>query len=155
MTRQTVTHNLVLGTDPDNCGVIVVLEDAFRYGDGFIGCTGAEVRPVSEEEIKEAMREKREYLREMADDCDIHGAQRQELYAMPKDEYLELRFETYRDVSREDIAAALAVEVPERYTLTGCGRIFRQEMVERIQFVSDDVREEALAILREQGEIES
>lgn len=120
--RTQTTHRQILGTRED--GAIVVLDYTFAYGDNFHGATGAEIYPVSHEEIKEAMKEKREYLRELCDDSGIHGQQRQSFYAMPKDEYLDMRFEQFRDITTEDIAAKLGQEVPARYTLSGIGRMF-------------------------------
>jgi hypothetical protein len=120
--RTQTTYNQILGTRED--GAIVVLDYTFVYGDNFHGATGAEIYPVSHQEIKEAMKEKREYLRETADDCDIHGEQRRALMAMPKAEYLDMRFEPFRDIPTEDIAAKLGVEEPERYTVSGIGRMF-------------------------------
>lgn len=142
-------HNIVLGTHED--GRVVILEQIFRHGESFTGAVGAVLYPVTEAEIKDAMAEKTEYLREMANDVDAHGWERQQIVRMPKAEYLEYRFETYGDVSREDIASALGVEVPERYTYDSLGRVFPRAL-EGIQLIdSDEVRAAVEAINAAEG----
>lgn len=119
--RDQKNYREVIGLQPD--GTIVILDYTFDQGE-WSGAVGVEVYPVSQEMIREAMREKREYLRELADDCDMHGQARQNLYGIDRDEYLEMRYETYRDIPTATIAQAIGTDEPERYTLSAVGRIF-------------------------------
>lgn len=149
--REITVYNLVLGTCAD--GGVVILEKIFRYGASFTGATGSVVRPISEDEIKQAMQEKVEYLRETCNDVGARGVQRQKIMRMPRAEYLEYRFETYGDVSRPEIAIALGVEPPERYTYDSTGRVFPRAL-ENIQLIdSEEVRMAVKAIhAAERGE---
>lgn len=149
--REATTYNIVLGTHDD--GSVVILEDVFRYSDSFQGATGSVIRPVTKADIKEAMSEKVEYLRELANDVDAHGWQRQQIVRMPKDEYLEHRFETVSiaRLSTEEIAAKAGQETPERYTYDSLGRIFPRAL-EGIQLIdSEEVRAAVEAINAAEG----
>lgn len=149
--RETTTYNIVLGTN--GAGEIVILDDVFKYGDGFQGATGSIVQPVSQEEIERALTadEKEEWHEEIwrQDAGSTHGTTeslRDWSRSVPDEEYLDSRFEEYSSLDTEDIARAIGVEAPERYMLTSLGRIFPQALEGLTLIDSDAVRAAVKAI---------
>ena len=128
--RDQTTYREVIGTDE---GTVIVLDYTFNHGDGFKGATGAAVRPVSQDEIDRALTddEKQEWFEELwRQDAGTTNGTTDSLedwaQAQDDDEYLDGRFESYQGIDAEDIAQAVGQEVPERYELIGCGRMFPQ-----------------------------
>lgn len=126
-TREKI--NQVIGTYDD--GSIVVLDEFFEYADSFRGATGSVIVPVGHNEIERALTEdeKAEYYEEhwRMDAGSTNGTTMSlEDWAqeIDDDEYLDSRFEPYDDIDVEEIALAVGTEVPERYTITGLGRMF-------------------------------
>lgn len=149
MSVERITLNTILGTQPD--GGIVILESLFAFGDGLKGATGAVVYPVTADQIREAMREKLEYLRETCDDIGAHGERRRQIVGMAKDEYLDLRFEEYRDLSTARIAGTLGVTEPARYTVSCLGRIFPHAL-DGVTLVDPSLMRRVTQILEYEGE---
>lgn len=141
--RAEKKYNLVLGKDGD--GIVTILDEVFRYGDGFSGATGTMVRPVTSEEISIALSldEKTSFYEEnwRYDAGSQNGTElslKEYVRRIPKSEYLDSRFEPYEPISARKIAALLGDEEPERYEVIGCGRIFPVDTLVPID--SDEVR---------------
>ena len=146
-------RNIVLGARED--GTVVVLESTFGEAGKFRGATGAEIVPVTKAEWDRVNtdEEKSEYYEELwRNDAGRTNGTLQSLEEwvndIDEDEYLESRFEDYRDIDADDIAAALGVEEPMRYTPIGMGRIFPRAL-EGVTFIDSDEVRAALAAIAE------
>ena len=146
----------VIGTTSD--GGVVILEEVFKYPDGFKGATGAIVYPVSEDEIEHALTddEKEDYYEEnwRSDAREPNGTilgLTEWVADIWDDEYLDSRFENYERLETEDIAKAVGAEVvPERYTVVGLGRMFPSAIdAEDFTSLDTDRARELIALIRD------
>ena len=154
-TRHATHYYEVIGTTSD--GGVVILEEVFKYPDGFKGATGALVYPVSEDEIELSIVDEKEdyyeeYWREDAGESNGTTLGLTEWVAnIWDDEYLDSRFENYEHLETEDIAKAVGADVvPERYTVVGLGRMF-PSVIDEEDFTpldTDRVRE-LIALIRD------
>ena len=145
----------VIGTTSD--GGVVILEEVFKYPDGFKGATGALVYPVSEDEIERALvDEKEDYYEEFwrGDAGESNGTTlglTEWVANIWDDEYIDSRFENYEHLETEDIAKAVGADViPERYTVAALGRMF-PSVIDAEDFTpldTDRVRE-LIALIRD------
>ena len=145
----------VLGTTSD--GGVVILEEVFKYPDGFKGATGALVYPVSEDEIERAFGDEKEdyyeeFWREDAGESNGTTLGLTEWVAnIWDDEYLDSRFENYEHLETEDIAKAVGADVvPERYTVVELGRMFPSAIdAEDFTPLDTDRVRELIALIRD------
>ena len=155
-TRHDTHYYEVIGTTSD--GGVVILEEVFKYPDGFKGATGALVYPVSEDEIERALPddEKESYYEEIwrEDAGESNGTTlglTEWVANIWDDEYIDSRFENYEHLETEDIAKAVGADVvPERYTVVGLGRMF-PSVIDAEDFTpldTDRVRE-LIALIRD------
>ena len=154
-TRHATHYYEVIGTTSD--GGVVILEEVFKYPDGFKGATGALVYPVSEDEIERALVDEKEdyyeeFWREDAGESNGTTLGLTEWVAnIWDDEYIDSRFENYEHLETEDIAKAVGADVvPERYTVVGLGRMF-PSVIDAEDFTpldTDRVRE-LIALIRD------
>ncbi len=154
-TRHATHYYEVIGTTSD--GGVVILEEVFKYPDGFKGATGALVYPVSEDEIELSIVDEKEdyyeeYWREDAGESNGTTLGLTEWVAnIWDDEYIDSRFENYEHLETEDIAKAVGADVvPERYTVVGLGRMF-PSVIDEEDFTpldTDRVRE-LIALIRD------
>ncbi len=154
-TRHATHYYEVIGTTSD--GGVVILEEVFKYPDGFKGATGALVYPVSEDEIELSLVDEKEdyyeeYWREDAGESNGTTLGLTEWVAnIWDDEYIDSRFENYEHLETEDIAKAVGADVvPERYTVVGLGRMF-PSVIDEEDFTpldTDRVRE-LIALIRD------
>ena len=154
-TRHATHYYEVIGTTSD--GGVVILEEVFKYPDGFKGATGALVYPVSEDEIERALVDEKEdyyeeFWREDAGESNGTTLGLTEWVAnIWDDEYIDSRFENYEYLETEDIAKAVGADVvPERYTVVGLGRMF-PSVIDAEDFTpldTDRVRE-LIALIRD------
>ena len=154
-TRHATHYYEVIGTTSD--GGVVILEEVFKYPDGFKGATGALVYPVSEDEIEQALGDEKEdyyeeFWREDAGESNGTTLGLTEWVAnIWDDEYIDSRFENYEHLETEDIAKAVGADVvPERYTVVELGRMF-PSVIDAEDFTpldTDRVRE-LIALIRD------
>ncbi len=154
-TRHATHYYEVIGTTSD--GGVVILEEVFKYPDGFKGATGALVYPVSEDEIERALVDEKEdyyeeFWREDAGESNGTTLGLTEWVAnIWDDEYIDSRFENYEHLETEDIAKAVGADVvPERYTVVALGRMF-PSVIDAEDFTpldTDRVRE-LIALIRD------
>ena len=154
-TRHATHYYEVIGTTSD--GGVVILEEVFKYPDGFKGATGALVYPVSEDEIERALVDEKEdyyeeFWREDAGESNGTTLGLTEWVAnIWDDEYIDSRFENYEHLETEDIAKAVGADVvPERYTVVELGRMF-PSVIDAEDFTpldTDRVRE-LIALIRD------
>ena len=147
----------VIGTTSD--GGVVILEEVFKYPDGFKGATGVMVYPVSEELIERALSddEKEDYYeefwREDAGESNGTTLGLTEWVAtnIGDDEYIDSRFENYEHLETEDIAKAVGADVvPERYTVVALGRMFPSAIdAEDFTPLDTDRVRELIALIRD------
>ena len=118
----------------DKYGDIYVVDEFFKYGDGFQGVTGDVVYPVEMREIDEACTddEMAEYLRDawvenVRADMTNDGLTDWIDNNVPLDEYIDMRFEP-ADVDVEALHALTGgIGDVVRYEVVGCGRVFHAE----------------------------
>lgn len=154
-TRHATYYYEVIGTTSN--GGVVILEEVFKYPDGFKGATGALVYPVSEDEIERALVDEKEdyyeeFWREDAGESNGTTLGLTEWVAnIWDDEYIDSRFENYEHLETEDIAKAVGADVvPERYTVVELGRMF-PSVIDAEDFTpldTDRVRE-LIALIRD------
>ena len=155
-TRHATGYYEVIGTTSD--GGVVILEEVFKYQDGFKGATGALVYPVSYDEIERALSddEKEDYYEEIwrGDAREPNGTilgLTEWVADIWDDEYLDSRFENYEHLETEDIAKAVGADVvPERYTVVGLGRMFPSAIgAEDFTPLDTDRARELIALIRD------
>lgn len=148
--RTSKQYNLVIGTD--STGAIYILNETFVYADDFHGATGTIVRPVTQEEIDDALTtdQKEEFYEEVwrMDAASPNGTTdslADWLENIDDEEYIDSRFECQNELTTEEIADALGEPAPARYAVTGVGRIWpAPEGFTPLD--SDEVREALAAI---------
>lgn len=154
--RHATCYYDVIGTTSD--GGVVILEEVFKYPDGFKGATGALVYPVSEDEIERALSddEKEDYYEEFwrGDAGESNGTTlglTEWVADIWDDEYLDSRFENYEHLETEDIAKAVGADVvPERYTVAALGRMFPSAIdAEDFTPLDTDRVRELIALIRD------
>ena len=154
-TRHATHYYEVIGTTSD--GGVVILEEVFKYPDGFKGATGALVYPVSEDTIELALVDEKEdyyeeFWREDAGESNGTTLGLTEWVAnIWDDEYIDSRFENYEHLETEDIAKAVGADVfPERYTVVGLGRMFPSAIdAEDFTPLDTDRVRELIALIRD------
>ena len=123
-------HDILVGIDSENC--IVILDDSFKYSDGFRGITGSILRPVytAEYEYETSIDGLEEYYRDSWEyDVQTHSTELG-LSAWVDSRYFELVPERFEFVClNADNLAELESVMPNAndvagYEVIGVGRIF-------------------------------